>query len=58
MKDNTSKKLTTKGDKFDFLDDGGQNIQIAETFGSKKPIEIEKAKINKQFKLLNPVPKF
>lgn len=58
MKDNTSKKLTIKGDKFDFLDDGGQNIQIAETFGRKKPIEIEKVKINKQFKLLNPVPKF
>jgi hypothetical protein len=58
FKQNTTKKLVIKGDHLDFLEDGGKNIQMQSTFGDKKTFEVERAKISKTFKLVNPVPKF
>lgn len=57
-KENLSKKLVITGDKLDFLDSSSQNIQFQEVFGEKKAVEIDKLKLSKQFKLVNPVPKF
>src|SRR5688572_16651026 len=57
-KHNVDKKLVISGDRLDFLETQAQNIQIKDTFGGKNPIELDKLKISKQFKLVNPVPKF
>lgn len=46
------------GDSLDFLASDGQNITFVETASGKKAVEIDKLKISKQFKLVNPVPKF
>ena len=55
-----STKVLISGDHLDFLDKqpSGSNIQFVEPLGGGKAIEIEKLKISKQFKLVNPVPKF
>ena len=55
-KENTSKKVVFHGDSLDFLDNAGSNITFVDT--GKKAVEIDKIKISKQFKLVNPVPKF
>lgn len=46
------------GNRLDFLETQGVNTQISENFGGKKSVELEKLKINKQFKIVNPLPKF
>ena len=46
------------GDSLDFLDNNGDNIKFVETASGEKAVEIDKLKISKQFKLVNPVPKF
>ena len=58
LKSNTSKKLVLSGETFDLLENKGANIQFQEQFAGKKPVEIDKLKLSKQFKLINPVPKF
>jgi hypothetical protein len=51
-------KLTLQGDHLDFLKNGASNMTFGEA-GAEKPFyDIGKAKIGKQFKILNPVPKF
>lgn len=57
-KENLTKKLVFNQERLDFLENFGQNIQIVDTVGQKKTVEIDKLKITKQFKLVNPVPKF
>jgi hypothetical protein len=53
-------KIVISGYHLDFLEQQpvGANIQFVEPLGGKKAVEIEKLKISKQFKLVNPVPKF
>jgi len=51
-----TKKLIIRGEFMDFLEH--QNVSIVETVGSKKTIEVDKLKISKQFKFVNPIPKF
>jgi len=51
-------KVVISGDRLDFLEQQPVNIQFVEPLGGKKAVEIEKLKISKQFKLVNPVPKF
>lgn len=55
-----NKKVLISGINLDFLDQtpSGSNIQFLETLGGGKAVEIDKVKISKQFKLVNPVPKF
>jgi hypothetical protein len=36
----------------------GGNIAFVETIGGAKAFEVDKVKITKTFKLVNPVPKF
>ena len=55
-KQNLTKKLIIRGEFMDFLEH--QNVSIVETVGSKKTIEVDKLKISKQFKFVNPIPKF
>ena len=57
-KDNLTKRIVIAGDRIDFLDKQGTNITYVDTLGDKKAIEIDKVKITKTFKLVNPVPKF
>lgn len=60
-KESGSKRLIIKGASLDFLESHGDNIQFAESFGDKKgaaAVDLEKLKISKQFKLINPLPKF
>jgi hypothetical protein len=57
-KSNQTKKLLINGDHLDFLEQEGKNIQIVDTMGGKRTVEVEKMKITRQFKLVNPVPKF
>lgn len=58
QKINTSKKLKITDDKLDFLESAGKNLLITHTIGDKQAIEVDKLKISKTFKLVNPVPKF
>jgi hypothetical protein len=53
-------KVVISGNHLDFLEQhpSGSNIQFVEPLGGKKAVDIDKVKISKQFKLLNPVPKF
>jgi hypothetical protein len=47
------------GDKLDFLEQQGKNIVIVDQEGGdKKTVDMDKLKISKTFKLVNPVPKF
>jgi hypothetical protein len=55
-KENLTKKLVLKGERLDFLENQGANISYIDS--EKKTVEIDKLKISKQFKLVNPVPKF
>lgn len=55
-KQNSNKKLVFDGDRLDFLDNEGANIKFVES--ANKEVEIDKMKISKQFKLVNPVPRF
>jgi hypothetical protein len=49
-------KLVFKDNQFDFLEKEGKNI---DTIGmAQKVVDVEKLKLTKQFKLVNPVPKF
>lgn len=57
-KESQTKKLVIGGDRLDFLETQGQNLNFVDTVGDKKTVDIDKLKISKQFKLLNPVPKF
>ncbi|CDW82493.1 signal recognition particle 68 kda protein [Stylonychia lemnae] len=57
-KENLTKKLKITNDRLDFLESQGKNLVISSTLGERKAIEVDKLKISKQFKLLNPVPKF
>ncbi len=52
--------MVISGERLDFLDQAhpGSNVAFVETIGGKKAVEIDKVKISKQFKLVNPVPKF
>ncbi len=59
--DTLNKKVVISGDRLDFLDHGqqpGGNIAFVETIGGAKAFEVDKVKITKTFKLVNPVPKF
>ena len=58
QKENLSTKLAITGDRLDYLESNGNNLVIANTVGDKKAIEVDKLKISKTFKLVNPVPKF
>lgn len=58
LKTNTSKKLILSGESFDILENKGASVQFQELFQGKKVVELDKMKLSKQFKLLNPVPKF
>jgi hypothetical protein len=51
-------KVIISGEHLDFLEQTPTNIQFVEPLGGKKAVEIDKLKISKQFKLVNPVPKF
>ena len=57
-KQNLTKTLTLNGDRLDFLDVSGKNLAIQNSESDKKAIEVDKLKISKTFKLVNPVPKF
>lgn len=57
-KENTAKKVVFTGDSLDFLDNNGENIKFVETASGQKAVEIDKLKVSKQFKLVNPVPRF
>jgi hypothetical protein len=57
-KENAAKKVVFSGDSLDFLENDGKNIRFVDTSNGKKAVEIDKLKISKQFKLVNPVPKF
>ena len=50
------KKLIISGERLDFLEQPSTNIHIVET--SKAVVQVDKLKISKQFKLLNPTPLF
>ena len=58
QKENLSTKLAITGDRLDYLENNGNNLVITNTVGDKKAIEVDKLKISKTFKLVNPVPKF
>ena len=45
-----------KGDRFDFLEQDGSNIDSQRL--ATKAVNVEKLKLSKQFTLVNPVPKF
>jgi len=53
-----TKSLKITNDRLDFLDNLGKNLVITNTMGDRKTIEVDKLKISKTFKLVNPVPKF
>ena len=55
-----TKKVVISGERLDFLEhpNPGSNVAFVESFGGKKVVEVDKVKISKQFKLVNPVPKF
>jgi hypothetical protein len=57
-KENLSKKLKITNDRLDFLENLGKNLVVSSTMGDRKAIEVDKLKISKTFKLVNPVPKF
>jgi len=57
-KENLTKSLKITNDRLDFLDNLGKNLVITNTMGDRKTIEVDKLKISKTFKLVNPVPKF
>jgi hypothetical protein len=49
------------GDRLDFLEhpqQPGANVAFFDTLGGEKAFEVDKVKITKTFKLVNPVPKF
>ena len=51
-----TKKVLISGDRLDFLDcNAGSNVAFIE---GRKAVEVEKVKISKTFKLVNPEPKF
>ena len=59
QKESLNKKLLITGDKLDFLEQQGRNIVIVnQEGGDKKTVDMDKLKISKTFKLVNPVPKF
>eukprot|EP00347_Sterkiella_histriomuscorum_P021997 403332041 len=58
QKEHTHQKVRFTDDKLDVLEQGGKNLKIQNTIGDKKAIEVDKLKISKQFKLVNPIPKF
>jgi len=56
-----TKKVVISGDRLDFLENGqqpGGNVAFVDTLGGAKAFEVDKVKISKTFKLVNPVPKF
>jgi hypothetical protein len=56
QKENTTKTLAFNGERLDFLEVQGKNV--VSTVDDRQAIEVDKLKITKQFKLVNPVPKF
>lgn len=40
------------------MESHGKNLLLASTLGDRQTIEVDKLKISKTFKLVNPVPKF
>jgi len=57
-KENLTRTLKITNERLDFLDNLGKNLVITNTMGDRKTIEVDKLKISKTFKLVNPVPKF
>ncbi len=60
-KESLNKKVVISTDRLDFLDNGsqpGSNVAFVETLNGRKAFEVEKVKISKTFKLVNPEPKF
>jgi len=53
-----TKTLKITNDRLDFLENLGKNLVVSSTLGDRKAIEVDKLKISKTFKLVNPVPKF
>jgi hypothetical protein len=56
-----TKKVVISGDRLDFLENTqqpGGNVAFVDTLGGVKAFEVDKVKISKTFKLVNPVPKF
>ena len=56
-----TKKVVISGDRLDFLENvqrPGGNVAFVDTLGGAKAFEVDKVKISKTFKLVNPVPKF
>jgi hypothetical protein len=51
-------RVLISGANLDFLEQGGSNVSFVEALGGGKVVEVDKLKISKQFKLVNPVPKF
>ncbi len=54
-----TKTVLISSQNLDFLDQNptGSNVQFLDAIGSKA-IDVDKLKISKQFKLINPIPKF
>lgn len=46
-KENLTKKLIFNGERLDFMETSGQNVQFVETVGSRKTVEVDKLKITK-----------
>lgn len=55
-----TKSVLISGQNLDFLDQNptGSNVQFLDAIGNSKAVDVDKLKISKQFKLVNPIPKF
>ena len=55
-----TKSVLISGQNLDFLDQhpSGSNVQFLDAIGNSKVVDVDKLKISKQFKLVNPIPKF
>ena len=49
-------KLVFTGSQFDFLEQQGKNVDVQRM--ATRAVDVQKLKLSKQMKLLNPVPKF
>jgi hypothetical protein len=58
VKNTANKKLIINGEKLDFLESAGQNLEFSSQAESHNGVDLEKVKLSKQFKLVNPLPKF
>ena len=57
VKESAGKKMVFSGAQdFDVLEREGTNVQVVG--GARKAVEVDKLKVSKQFKLINPVPRF